>query len=337
MKTYLRVYFAEKYKAVLEEFPWPELTAHSVVVRNDYTVISAGTERANLLGLPNTSGSFPFYAGYSGAGTVLETGAEVKSVQPGDRVAVVWGGHCSHSFVGEENVIRIEDASINTMDAAFAHICSFPMLGLRKLRVEMGESLMVAGQGLLGTLAVQLGNLCGAIPVLSADLDPQRRQLSCQLGATASFDPAAENYVSGVLEATGGAGVNAVVEVTGSAKALQQALEYVAFEGRIVLLGCTRISDVPIDFYKYVHKRGIALIGANTYARPKLESRPGEWTTRDDCRAFLKFMAAGKIRVHELISGVISPQQAPDTYAMLAENANPPLGFVLNWKDTMRQ
>ena len=72
-----------------------------------------------------------------------------------------------------------------------------------------------------------------------------------------------------------------MVEVTGVAAALQQALEYVAWEGRVSLLGCTRIPDVPIDFYKYVHRRGISLIGAHTFARARQESAPGRWTTRN--------------------------------------------------------
>lgn len=215
---------------------------------------------------------------------------------------------------------------------AFAHICAFPLLGLRKLRLEMGESLLVAGQGLLGALAVQLANLAGAIPVLSADLDQARRELSCRLGAAQAFDPAEPDYIAQVMAATNGEGVRTIVEVTGSAQALQQALEYVAWEGRIVLLGCTRIPDVPIDFYRCVHKRGIVLIGANTFARPRHESRPGEWTTRDDCLTFLKFLAAGKIRVRELIARVLTPSEAPEAYSMLAQTERPPLGLVLDWR-----
>lgn len=119
MKTYRRVFFEAQSKAVVQDFAWPDLTSHMVVVRNEYTVISAGTERANLLGLPNTSGKFPYYAGYSGAGTVVEIGSEVTSVQPGDRVVVTWGGHCSYSFVNAENVVKISDPSIDSLDARF--------------------------------------------------------------------------------------------------------------------------------------------------------------------------------------------------------------------------
>ena len=134
-----------------------------------------------------------------------------------------------------------------------------------------------------------------------------------------------------IREITGGEGVRAIVEVTGSAAALQQALEYVAWEGRIALLGCTRVSDVPIDFYKYVHRRGIQLLGAHTHSRAKRESAPYHWTEQDDYRAFLKLVANGKIKASPIISEIVSPQKAHEIYRMLAEEKNPPMGIVFDW------
>jgi len=56
--------------------------------------------------------------------------------------------------------------------------------------------------------------------------------------------------------------------VTGFAVALQQALHYTAKMGRISLLGCTRVPDCGIDFYRDVHLTGITLIGAHTATVP---------------------------------------------------------------------
>jgi threonine dehydrogenase-like Zn-dependent dehydrogenase len=191
---------------------------------------------------------------------------------------------------------------------------------------------MIAGMGILGAFALQIANLSGAIPVIVSDFDPARRKLALSLGATAAFSPDEENFVKKVKAATGGSGPNAVVEVTGSAAALQQALEYIAWEGRISLLGCTRVSDVPIDFYKYVHRRGISLIGAHTFTRTKQESAPGRWTEHDDYRTFLKLVAAGKLQVRPLISEIVSPEDATMVYGRLAEMKNPPLGIVFDWR-----
>ena len=327
------IVFESAGNAVLKKCEVPNPKADEVLLENDYTVISTGTEGANLIQLPNTvtaEKGFPFCPGYSGSGRVIAAGDGVKNLKAGDRAVINWGGHRSHTFKNAQSVLKIEDDSIDLLDAAFAPIAAFSFLGVRKLKVEIGESAMIAGQGILGVFALQIASLSGAIPVAVSDFDPARRALALKLGAACAFSPDEENIVEKIKEATG-SGPNAVVEVTGSAVALQQALEYVAREGRISLLGCTRISDVPIDFYKYVHRRGISLIGANTCTRAKQESAPGRWTELDDYRTFLKFVAAKKLQTRPLISEIVSPETAPAVYGRLAETKNLPLGIVFDW------
>jgi len=320
--------------AVLKEFEVPRLKADEVLLKSDYSVVSAGTERANLLNLPNTvvaEKGFPFSPGYSGAGRVIAAGKDVTNLKVDDRALITWSGHSSHNIRKANSVLKIEDNSIDLLDAAFAHIASFSFLGVRKLRIEIGESAMIAGMGILGAFALQIANLSGALPVVVSDFDPDRRDLALKLGAAAAFSPDEENFIEKVKESTGSNGPNAVVEVTGSSIALQQALEYIAWEGRISLLGCTRISDAPIDFYKYVHRRGISLIGAHTFTRSKQESAPGRWTEHDDYRTFLKLVAAKKLQIRPLISEIVSPEAASEVYTRLAEVKQVPLGIVFDW------
>lgn len=328
------IVFESTGKAALKPFEVPRPKAGEVLLENDYTVVSAGTERANLVQLPNTGTAetgFPFLPGYCGAGRVTAVGDGVRSLKVGDRVIVNWGGHRSHTIKKAATTLRIGDDSVEQLDAAFAPIAAFSLLGVRKLRLEIGESVMIAGQGILGVFALQFASLSGAVPVLAADLDTDRRALALELGAAAALTPDAEDFVDQVKALTDGQGPNAVVEVTGVAAALRQALEYVAWEGRISLLGCTRISDVSIDFYKYVHRRGISLIGAHTNTRPKRESSPGRWTELDDYRTFLKLVAAGKVQTRPVVSEIVSPEDAPAIYRRLAEEKNPPLGIVFDW------
>lgn len=329
-----RVEFEAKGQATLKTFAVPPPKPGEVLLENDYTVISPGTETANLLQLPNTGSAehgFPHAPGYSGAGRVVAVGQDVADLTVGDRVVIPWGGHRSHTVLQAKQVQRIENKAVETLDAALAPIATFPLLGLRKLKLELGESAAIAGQGILGVFALQMACLSGALPVVATDFNPTRRALALQLGATAAFSPDEEDVVHKIREATGGEGPNAVVEVTGAAAALQQALEYIAWEGRISLLGCTRVSDAPIDYYKYVHRRGISLIGAHTFARPEHDSAPGRWTERDDCRTFLKLVAAGKLQTQPLVSEVVSPEAAPTVYRRLAETSDPPLGIVFDW------
>ena len=328
MKNY-KIMMESPGNANLREAEMPELKPNQVLIRNHYTAVSAGTERAWSLDMPNAHSIYPYNPGYSGAGEIVKIGSEVTNWKVGDRVVVNWAGHQLYS-VKDQNLVKIPE-SVSMKEASFTHIASFPINGVRKLHLELGESVMIAGQGILGVFALQIAALCGAVPLLVSDFSPERRALAEKLGADYALNPGDANYIDRIKEVTDGKGVNAVVEVTGSAAALKQALEYVAWEGRISLLGCTRVSDAQIDFYRFVHGRGVQLLGAHTRSRAKLESSPYHWTEQDDYRAFLKLLERGKVKVDPVISEVYSPEQAHDVYKMLAENKNPPLGLVFDW------
>lgn len=342
-RTVKIVVFPEKERAaVIEQEADLTVTGDQVFVRTLYSGISAGTELANYHALPNTGttgykgmdeGSeliFPFYPGYSAVGVVEELGPEVKKLKVGDRVVVRWRGHRSCTVCKESDVVRIPDA-VDSQEAAFTHISSFPFLGVRKLELQLGESCMVAGLGILGLFAVQAAHLSGAYPVLACDLSPERRAIALKIGADYAFDPADPDFYKKIKDVTDGRGPDGVVEVTGQIAALQQALEYVAWEGRITLLGCTRVSDHCIDFYKYVHKRGISLIGCHTATRPKFESRPGRWTEMDDYRTFLKLLAAKRIQVRPFINRIVKPEDADAIYHEIGFSKNPPFGVLFDW------
>lgn len=333
MKDHVIVFTAKEKAEFLETEIDETLTGDEILVKDDYDLISAGTELANYRALPNTrphTKGFPTTLGYSASGHVVAVGPEAKLVKVGDRVVVNWGKHRGYFKRSETQVVKIPDG-VDMKCAACTHLASFPMLAIRRLRIEIGEPVMIAGLGLLGQFAVQFARLSGAYPVLACDYSAERRELAERLGADAVFDPRDGDLTARVREMTDGKGPAAVVEVTGFISALQQALEYVAENGRIALLGCTRVSDQYIDFYKYVHRRGVQLIGAHTMTRPKLESRPGEWTEPDDYRAFLNLLKAGRIQAAPIIGEVASAADAGEVYHRLNTAKNPPLGVLLDW------
>ena len=305
-----------------------------VAVRMEYTVVSGGTERANIMAMPNAGGNkFPKTLGYCGVGRVIEVGEQVTSVKPGDRVLVYHGNHMQINVVPELKVTKVPYEDMDSLEAAFVIIAAMGLGGLRRLQMELGESGMVMGLGLLGMFAMQFMRLSGVYPVIAADLNPARRALALELGADYALDPAEEGFVEKVKALTGGKGVNGTVEVTGNAIALQEALGCAAREGRISLLGCTRVSDCAIDFYKQVHRPGIKLIGAHNFVRPLYESRPYEWTHQDDCKAILALLHAGRIQVKPMISRVVKPEQAPEIYRQLCDDPAFSMGTVFDWRD----
>ena len=248
---------------VEKEFQKP-MAADEVIVRTEFSAISAGTERANLVAEPNTAskGKFPWAEGYSSVGIITEVGSAVKGYKVGDRVLVYHGFHASYNKVKATALTLVPDG-VDPKDAALVIIAAMGLGGVRKLNVEIGESAMIIGLGLLGMFSVEFARLAGANPVIVSDLSPERRELALKLGADYALDPTAPDYVETVKKLTNGRGVNAIVEVTGVSVALRQALDCASYMARISLLGCTRIPDCDINYYQQVHRPGVKLIGAH--------------------------------------------------------------------------
>ena len=329
-----KIIFTAVHKAELLEVGVSEIRDNEVLIEMEYTVVSGGTERANIMGMQNLgSSSFPKFLGYCGVGRVLEIGSAVTSVAVGDRVLVYHGHHAKYNVRPETEITKVCNDAIPSLDAAFVIIASMGLGGVRKLEIELGESAMVMGLGLLGVFAVQFCRLSGAYPVIAADLNPARRELALQLGADYAFDPAAPDFVEQVKKVTGGKGVRATVEVTGVSAAMKQALECASWMGRISLLGCTRVSDCAVDYYQQVHRPGVKLIGAHNFVRPKIESYPHHWTHHDDCNAILELISAGRIQVAPIVSRVVSPEDAPAIYNELCDDPKFPIGTVFDWRD----
>jgi threonine dehydrogenase-like Zn-dependent dehydrogenase len=233
----------------------------------------------------------------------------------------------------QEKITKVDDEGIDSLEAAFVVIATMGLGGVRKLELELGESAMVMGLGLLGTFAVQFLARSGANPLIAVDLNPDRRALALKLGADYALNPADEDFVEQVKRITKGKGVNACVEVTGVSKAMSQALDCASWMGRISLLGCTRVSDCGVDYYQQVHRPGVKLIGAHNFVRPKVESYPHHWTHHDDCRAILDLISAKKVQVLPMVSRVVHPETAPEIYKQLIEDKNFPMGTVFDWRN----
>lgn len=328
-----KIVFTEPKVAQLLQGEAAPMQPDCVMVKMEYTVVSGGTERACIMDMENTSRNFPMCLGYCGVGQVVQTGKAVQKVSVGDRVLVYHGIHTNYNVIPERDVTKVVHPDIDSLDAAFVIIASMGLGGVRKLEIELGESAMVMGLGLLGMFAVQFCRLSGAYPLIAVDLNEERRNLALQLGADYALDPSDEHFTETVKAITGGKGVRACVEVTGASVAMKQALECASWMGRISLLGCTRVSDCNVDYYQLVHRPGIKLIGAHNFVRPKTESYPHHWTHQDDCKAILDLIAAGRVQVAPMVSRVVSPADAYEIYTQLCDDPCFPMGTVFDWRN----
>lgn len=330
--TYTRVNHAE-----LTDVSEQAMGTGDVRVRTEISTLSCGTERANItdgLGCSATRQSkvtFPYAMGYSSTGVVEAVGERVTTVRPGDRVVMYWSKHQQYNVLPEKQVVRIEDERIAAPEAALSFIATFPMAAIRKTRLEMGESVLVMGLGLLGQLAVKLARLAGGCPIVAVDPVEERRQQALAYGADYAFSPFEDGFAKKVKAVTGG-GASVAIEVTGVGAGLDGALDCMRRFGRVALLGCTRFADFNIDYYQKVHCPGITMIGAHTAARPEEESHPGYFTHRDDIAAVLRLCAMGRLDLAGMVLETHSPADCTAVYDRLIADRNFPTVVQFDWR-----
>ena len=331
-----RILFTEPNVAKLCTVDCPELKKNQVLVKMAVSTISSGTERAGLTGNPNCNSlrapgvKWPRSGGYSSAGTIVEVGQGVTDYQVGDRVAMFWSTHATYVPIGVEDILKIPD-EVSFEEAALWNIATFPMAAIRKCRLEMGESAIVMGQGVLGKMAIMLLRVAGAVPIIAVDPVPHKREEALQIGADYALDPLAPDFAETVKKITGG-GAKVGIEVTGIGAGLDGILDCMRPAGRVALLGCTRNSDFSIDYYRKVHGPGITLVGAHTQCRPPHDSAPGWWTEQDDRECLLNMYRYGRLKLATLIEETHKPQECPEVYTRLANDKFFPM-VQFDWRD----
>lgn len=306
---------------------------NEVLVKTIYTALSCGTEKAMITAQTSIDddGKFPRHPGYSGVGIILKKGKAVTNVAVGDRVVVI-GPHRNYITIKDSLVIKIPFDEISSKEAAFSYISCFPMAALRKVNLEVGESLGVVGLGILGIISVMIARNMGAYPVIGIDPVEERREMAIKMGADYVFDPTEPDFVEKLKKVTDG-GLNTAIEVTGIGKGLEQVLDCMQKFGRISLLGCTRKSNFTIDYYKKVHIPGITIVGASTAARPDVESRPGFWTYQDDVLAVLKLLHGKRISFEEFTKVISDPENANAIYTKLVKDPHFPIATIFKWNE----
>ena len=325
-----RVVFKEAGQVEIEEFSLKKPDANEVLIETVCTLISPGTETAFLMALPNTPKRFPMYPGYSNAGVVVSTGSKSSRLAIGDRV-VSRKSHASHVIVDEANVFKIPDG-LSFEEASFFALGSISLQAVRKAHIEIGESVLVLGQGLIGNLALQLAKLSGGMPLIAVDMFDYRLKISKRCGADYVFNPRKVDLTEEVMDVTDGKGADVVIEATGNPEAIPTTLKLAGRCGRVILLGSTRgISEV--NFYSEVHKKGVIIIGAHESVRPRYESTHGWWTQRDDSLLVLRLLSRGLLRVKELISAKMSYKEAAKAYSRLMNSKEDTLGIILEWRE----
>jgi putative PIG3 family NAD(P)H quinone oxidoreductase len=252
------------------EVPDPVAGPGEVVIE----IAAAGVNRADLMqrqGLYPPPPGAPPYPGLECSGRIRSVGDGVADWRPGDEVCALLagGGYAEQVVVPAGQVLPVPGEVSVTTAAAFPEAaCTVYANVFQLARLEAGETLLVHGGGSgIGTMAIQLGKAFGARVACTAGSE---RKLACcrELGADITINYREEDFVASLLDATGGAGADVILDIMG-ASYLARNLAALATDGRLVIIGRQGGSRAELDLGVLQAKR--ASVHATT-----LRSRPPE-------------------------------------------------------------
>lgn len=328
-------------QTILEEVPAPTVEPGHLLIQTTRTLVSQGTEKMlvqfgkaslfqkarsqpakvrQVLGKIRTEGLFPTVEavfrkldeplplGYCNAGKVIAVGHGVTGFEIGDRVASN-GPHAEIVSVPQNLVARIPE-QVSDEAAAFTVIGAIGLQGIRLVKPELGETVVVIGLGLIGQLTAQLLRAHGC-QVIGFDFDKTKIELARSLGISAVAAGGEVDVVKHVLGMTNGAGADAVIITasTSSNDVIVQAAQMSRKRGRIVLVGVVGLNINRADFYE----KELTFQVSCSYGPGRYEAAYEEeghdyplafvrWTENRNFQAILDAIARGTLNVEPLIT-----------------------------------
>ena len=368
----LQVFFDGTGKLHVKDVPAPVCSSERVLVQVHSSVISAGTEAASLAGggsllrqalrrpdlvqrtlkyaaqqgvaaavsLVQGASENWFPTGYSAAGTVVEVGAGIAGFAVGDRVACAGAGFANHAeFISVPQNLCVKIAArLSFQQAAFTTLGAVALHAVRRAEPTLGETVVVAGSGLIGLLAAQLlrNNGCR---VICTDLVPERLALAGLFGAT-PLQAADGDLVRRVHALTDGLGADAVMLCAGSksSQLVNQAFEMCRERGRVVVVGA-----VGLDLERTaMYRKEIDLRISRSYGPGRYDSEYEEqgatypvgyvrWTETRNLQMIVDLLAAGTLDVQPLVSGEYPVSEAAAAYARITNSDATAVGVLLTY------
>ena len=289
-------------------------------------IAASGVNRADLMqrqGLyPPPPGASP-YPGPECSGRIRTVGEGVTSWRPGDEVCALLsgGGYAEQVVVPAGQVLPVPARVDVIAAAAFPEAaCTVYSNVFQLARLTAGETLLVhGGSSGIGTMAIQLGKAFGARVACTAG--SARKLARCrELGADVAINYRDEDFVAAVLDATGGAGADVILDIMG-ASYLARNLAALATGGRLAIIGRQGGSRAEIDLGVLQGKQ--ASVHATTLrARPLPEKAAVVAAVRDQVWPLI-----GAGRVAAVIDQELPMSQAAQAHRAVA--ASDHIGKIL--------
>ncbi len=250
-----------------EETDVPEIGPGELLIKVG-TALTCGTDvKTYKRGHPLLIKNVPALFGHEYAGTVEEVGEGVDGFEPGMRVVATNSAPCGDCFFCKRNrpnlcqqlkntlvngafaeYIRVPAPvvqwnthqipnSLSFRDAALTEPLACVVNGIGEASIHMGDTVTVIGAGPIGQMMIMLAKKSGASTVIASDLAKLRRDMAVRAGADIVIDPAAEDPVELVKQATEGYGADVVIEAVGLPVTWEQAVDMTRDAGTTVLFG----------------------------------------------------------------------------------------------------
>ncbi len=236
---------------------------------------------------------FPFSPGIESAGEVIEVGAEVEDIRPGDRVLA----NHPHGGFAEEVVAPAATVYPMPENMSFEQAAAFPVAygtgyhGLvQRGALAPGETLLVHGAGSgVGLVAVELGKLLGATVIATAG-SAVKLEVAREYGADHLINYREEKIRERVKEFTAGAGADVVYDPVGG-DVMDESVRCINWGGRILVIGFAsgRFAEIPSNL---VLIKGMSVVGV--YWGSFIARNPERG--RENFRVLLEWYGQGKLK-----------------------------------------
>jgi S-(hydroxymethyl)glutathione dehydrogenase/alcohol dehydrogenase len=307
----------QKKPLIVDEIHLPDaLEIGQVLVKVHFSGI-CGSQLGEIDGAKGEDKFLPHLLGHEASGTVIEIGAGVKHIKPGDVVVLHWrkglgieGAPPNYLWNGKklnagwittfneyaivsENRLTSIPASSNLEVAALFGCAVTTGFGVieNNAKVRIGESIVVFGAGGVGLNIVQAASLVGAYPIIAVDLYDNRLALAREMGATHLINSSKVDAKLGIKEVVGNLGLDVFIDNTGQPKIIELGYQITKPQGRVVLVGVPRKGN-EIQVYSLPLHFGKKITG----------SHGGESVPQDDIPRYHNMYLANRISLEELIT-----------------------------------
>lgn len=330
------IVFPKAREVRIEDRDIPTPKPGQVLVKTRRSLISTGTELTIFSGEfpPQNSywadyGKYPFVAGYSNVGVVEAVGDGVDPAWKGKRVGS-FTAHAAWITAWATDAYPVPD-EVSDEEATFFAIGLIVMNGVRLAQLQLGESVVVYGLGLIGQFCSRFCHLSGARPVIGLDVAPKRLGLLPTASGFIAQDSKAKDPAEFVKAATRGRMADVVFETTGNQNLIPGEFAALKKQGRFIVLSSPR-GPSTIDFHDLVNARSTHIIGAHQMSTPEHETPYNVWTKARNTELFFDLIRRKEFACGPLVSHRSKYDKAGDLYTMLLADRSAAMGCVIEWQ-----